>query len=971
MDSKDSFPIVGIGASAGGLSAFEAFFTALDPANQLDTSFIIVQHLSPTYKSMLSDIIQHYTEMDVIEVTDGVIVAPNTTYIIPPNKSMTYSDGLLHLFPYKSNPSDELPIDFFFHSIAESLREKAICMIFSGTGADGTKGLRAVSEVGGITVVQDPITTEHTGMPQSALDTGLIDYKLSPSDIGKNMGTIIAHKNTASTSPSNIIETESEDTLNKLFFLIRKQVGHDFSNYKRNTIDRRLSRRMNIHHVVNLKDYVNYLEHSPEEVEELYKDLLIGVTSFFRDPVAFKKLEDEIIPLLLEDKPSESTIRIWCAGCSTGEEAYSLAILFFECAKKLNRHYNLQIFATDIDLKALAFARGGCYSSDIRLVMTEEKLNQYFISEDHGTSYRINKTIRDMLIFSEQSIIKDPPFSRIDFLSCRNLMIYMNSRLQKQIIPTFNYALLPKGILFLGSSESIGENEAFLKTLDRELKIYQKKSDYYQSRAFIPRVNYSASSMNRLPYSSVASRVLTKKPPLRQLMEQIILKECKMVGALVDEKGDILYLHGRLGMYLEVSPGEASVNNILSMAKEGLKRELTVSLHKAVKTRETVSSDDIDIKIDGRFKKISFEIKHVKTPEEDLPPLFALLIVDDSKDLLKPVKLDNKKISTSELKLEMEELKTELRIKQAYIDTTNETFETTNEELQASNEELQSFNEELQSTNEELETSKEELQSINEELITVNNELQVKVHELSCANNDMNNLLSGTNIATIFIDFGLKLTRFTPTATKLINLIPSDVGRPIADIVSNIVNYDQLVSDINSVLDTLIPKEIQIETNNNKWYTMKIQPYRTIDNIIEGAVITFVDITEIKRLNDVLTISELRYRKMFETTLQGIVFIDALSGKIIDVNPRFVEMFGMSETQLMGRYPWQVDLFKDIVTSSKDLAHLQNNDYVKYNDLLMDSGMGKKISIELISNAIVSDKHKLIQWNFRSINADN
>jgi two-component system CheB/CheR fusion protein len=530
--------------------------------------------------------------------------------------------------------------------------------------------------------------------------------------------------------------------------------------------------------------------------------------------------------------------------------------------------------------------------------------------------------------------------------------------------------LLPRGKLFLGSSASIGENEAFLNTLDREHKIYQKKSDYYQSRTFIPHMNYSASSMNRLPHASIASRVLAKKPPLRQLMEQVILKECKMVGALVDEKGDILYLHGRLGMYLEVCSGEASVNNILSMAKEGLKRELTVSLHKAVETMETASSDGIDIKIDGHFKKISFEIKHIKTPDEDLPPLFAILIVDDSKDLLKPAKLDNKKTSTSDLEFELEELKTELRLKQAYIDTTNETYEITNEELQASNEELQSINEELQSTNEELETSKEELQSINEELITVNTELQVKVHELACSNNDMNNLLSGTNIATIFIDFELKLTRFTPTATKLINFIPSDVGRPIADIVSNMINYDQLVVDISSVLDTLIPKEIKINTKENKWYSMKIQPYRTIDNVIEGTVITFLEITELKRLNDALIISELRYRKMFETTLQGIIFIDALSGEIIDVNPRFVEMFGISETQLVGRYPWQVDLFKDIVTSPKDLAHLQNNDYLKYSDLLMVSAMDKKISIELISNAIVSDTHKLIQWNFRTINSD-
>jgi two-component system, chemotaxis family, CheB/CheR fusion protein len=541
-------------------------------------------------------------------------------------------------------------------------------------------------------------------------------------------------------------------------------------------------------------------------------------------------------------------------GCSTGEEAYSLAILLAERQEALRKSLEIQVFATDIDSRAIAAARAGIYPASIATDLTPERLARFFAAEPGECAYRIHKSIRDMLIFSEQNVIKDPSFSRLDLISCRNLLIYLGGDLQKKLIPLFHYALNPGGFLFLGTSESVGEFDDLYAVLDRKQKIYRRKEDHFgKQRAGLLRFLPPMMPPDTGPPRTGEKTTLIKKLPLRELTEQAMLQQLVQAGALVNAQGDILFLHGRTGMYLEPAPGECGPSNILKMAREGLRRDLTTALHKAAQTAETIVYPSVRVKTNGDFTNVKLIVRPVAvapsaSPE---PPLYLVILEPAQEPMIgdKPsLSADPPGKSSSEdlLSLDADDriaaLKLELRAKEEYLQTSNEELETSNEELKSSNEELQSVNEELQSTNEELETSKEELQSVNEELATVNAELQTKVADLSRVNNDMNNLLAGTGIATLFVDHRLRILRFTPAATKIINLIQSDIGRPVSHIVSNLPGYDSLKEDTQAVLDTLIPKEHEVRSSEGRWYTMRIQPYRTLDNVIEGAVLTFVDI---------------------------------------------------------------------------------------------------------------------------------
>ncbi len=968
QEQQKTFPVVGIGASAGGLAAFEAFFAGMPADKDPDMAFVLVQHLAPDHKSILTDIIKRYTRMQVFEVEDGMIVKPNCAYIIPPNRDMAFLNGTLQLFELSSPRGQNMPIDFFFRSLATDQHERAICIILSGTGSDGTLGLRAIKGEGGMAIAQSPETTEYDGMPLSAIATGLVDYQIPPIEMAKQLIAYVSHAHGITRNSDLPLQAKEDNSLKKVFVLLRTQTGHDFSKYKPNTINRRIERRLAVHQIETMDGYVKYLQQTPTEVEALFRDLLIGVTNFFRDKDAFLKLEEEIIPKIFEGKPAGANIRVWCTGCSTGEEAYSIAILLQEKMEKLKKSYNIQVFATDIDSEAISFARAGVYPSSISIDITPERLARFFTMEPGASAYRINKTIRDMLIFSEQSLIKDPPFSKLDLISCRNLLIYLNSELQKKIIPLFHYALNPGGMLFLGSSETVGEFDALFTILDRKLKVYKRKEDYF---------GIQKSSLNQIlpleiAVEGVARSVGTKatnltKPPLKEITEQSILKETAIAGILINDMGDVLYLHGRTGMYLEPSQGEAGVNNILKMAREGLKRDLTMALHKLTSKKETVRILGINVKTNGHFTKVNLTMKQVATGRVSSKekPLYIVLI-EEAKVQDTSIELQTPKDESQiDMNARLEELKTELRIKEEYLQTSNEELETSNEELKSSNEEMQSVNEELQSTNEELETSKEELQSINEELSTVNSELQVKVHDLSQVNNDMNNLLSGTNIATIFLDYQQNILRFTPTANKIINLIPGDIGRPVAHIVSNLVGYNQLSIDVKAVLDTLIPKESQVQTIEGKWYNMIIQPYRTIENVIEGAVITFVDITEAKIAKDLLTISEISYRTLFETTQEGILILDGNTGKIKNANPFLIKLLGFSQNEFLEKEIWDIGLFKDIIASKENFLELQKKKYIRYENLPLETAAGKKIEVEFISNAYEIGQNKVIQCNIR------
>ena len=856
-DTKIDFPIVGIGASAGGLAAIEAFFSGMPADTEPNMAFVLVQHLAPDHKSILTDLIQRYTPMKVNEVTDGMPVQINCAYIIPPNRDMAVINGTLQLLEPSTPRGQRLPIDFLFQSLARDQGPRAICIVLSGTGSDGTQGLRAIKGEGGMAMAQTLDSTEYDGMPRSAIATGLVDYQLSPQKMPDQLMAYVAHALGTLPRIPVIPSHKVENQLKKIFILLRSHTGHDFSQYKPNTLLRRIQRRMAVHQMENMVNYVKFLQQTPGEVEALFRDLLIGVTHFFRDKEAFAALEEQVLPQIFSAKPEGGVIRVWAPGCSTGEEAYSLAMLLAQRQHALKQHVKIQVFATDIDSQAIVSARAGLYPCSIVAEVPPDLLQRYFSPEFDGTFYRINKTIRDMLVFSEQDVIKDPPFSKLDIISCRNLMIYMNAVLQKKLIPLFHYALNPGGVLFLGTSETVGEYNDLFSTVNRKMKLYQRKEDGGNTRHLIQQ-GFSppmpVRSMGGLP--APAHKRPSPRLPLRELTEQALLDHISPAAALVDARGDILYLHGRTGMYLEPTPGESGINNILKMAREGLQRGLTLALHKAVadKTREVCSG--LRVKTNGDYTLVDVTVRPL-APALNPPgeaPLF--LVVLDEALLVSPSQAGSPDDSeekapsngfTGDAQKHIAILEQELRAKEEYLQTTNEELETSNEELKSSNEEMQSMNEELQSTNEELETSKEELQSVNEELSTVNAELQAKVIDLMRVNNDMNNLLAGTGIATVFVDHHLCIMRFTPAATGIINLIPSDVGRPVAHVVSNLIDYDQLVTDVQMVLDSLIHKEVEVKTKNGRWFTLRIQPYRTLENVIEGAVITFVDITKAKK----------------------------------------------------------------------------------------------------------------------------
>lgn len=970
--SRQQFSVVGIGASAGGLAAFEAFFDGLPSDRSLDMSFVLIQHLAPDHKSILTDIIRRFTKMQVFEVEDGMVVRPNCAYIIPPNRDMAFIDGALQLFEPVTPRGLHMPIDFFFRSLANDQHDRAICIILSGTGSDGTLGLRAVKGEGGMAIAQSLDSAEYDGMPRSAISTGLVDYELPPSEMGRKVISYISHSYIRPLKPEPTLLSKTENALKKIFIILRVQTGHDFSKYKPTTINRRIERRLAVQQIELMDEYVKFLQQTPTEVEALYHDLLIGVTSFFRDKEAFDKLQKDIIPALFADIRPASTIRVWCVGCSTGEEAYSIAILLQEEQERRKKSCNIQLFATDIDNYAIAIARTGIYPTGITADITPERLSRFFTAESAGNIFRINKNIRDMVIFSEQSVIKDPPFSRIDLISCRNLLIYLNSELQKRIIPLFHYSLNPEGILFLGSSETVGNFDSLFTAIDRKLKIYLSKDEFPGIKRaamtdIIPPVSDNDIITQR---TTVEPAAVSGKLPLREIAEQTILRESTLAGVLVNETGDILYLHGHTGIFLEPAPGEAGTMNIHKMAREGLQRELTQSLRKSILTKEIVRLPGVNVKSDGHFVKIDVTVRPTISVAiaRNMKPLY-MIIFNKIENQEAQTQVDSAKMSDPSFdnSAHVEDLKKELWIKDEYLQSANEELETSNEELKATNEELQSVNEELQSTNEELETSKEELQSINEELATVNSELQIRVHDLSQTSNDMNNLLAGTNIATIFLDYQMNIVRFTPAATQIINLIAADVGRPVSHIVSNLAGYNDLLSDVQIVLDTLIPRDVQVRTKEGLWFKMIIQPYRTIDNVIEGAVITFMDITEVKLAKDRLNISEIRYRTLFETTQEGILILDAETGMIQNVNPYLMELLGYSENQFLKKFIWDIGFFADIIANKDAFKEMQKDSNVRYEGLSLETSSGNKIDVEFISNVFSLDDQMLMQCNVRVV----
>ena len=909
---ETQFLVVGIGASAGGLAAFEAFFSALPDSPGL--AFVVVQHLAPNHKSILAQLIGKFTSLPVLEAVEGTMLQANSVFIIPPNQDLTLRDGALHLAPPTSPRGHRLPIDHFFRSMAEDLKDRSVCIILSGTGTDGTLGLRAVKGEGGLAMAQDPATAEYSGMPESALATGLVDYILPPEQMAN---ALLGYSRTrfprAANLPGAVVQpplsdTWSEQTLPKILAIVRVQTGHDFSGYKPNTIIRRVERRMALNQMQAPADYLSFLQQNPGEANGLFRDFLIGVTCFFREPEMFEAFESVVIPELFHRKPDGSVIRVWTPGCSTGEEAYSIAMLLRESMEVARQNRQVQVFATDLDREAIRTARAGIYPAGIASDVSSERLSRHFVAAPADGVFRVTKVIRDMLIFSEQDLTRDPPFSHLDLISCRNLMIYLGPDLQKRLIRLFHYGLNPGGFLALGSAETIGEFSDLFTAVDSKAKLYRRNSEPFRLSLTALKRYRPTMIDEESAKTEVGGKVFKEgKFSLKDVMERALLQRYAPAAALVSGNGDICYLHGRTGLYLEPSQGEASLN-ILKMAREGLLPKLTFALVSAVSQVAPVRHETLRVKTNGSFSTIDLEVRPVASvggskglflvlfeerttvkesapqesaPEQSTPPEAAVTPPPDA------------------IRMQVFALQQQLRAKDEYLQSTILATEASSEALRSSHEELQSINEELQSTNEELETSKEELQSINEELTTVNAELQQRLSDLSRVNNDMNNLLAGTGIGTIFVDHELRIQRFTPAVTQVINLIPSDIGRPVGHIVSKLVDYSGMVEDVQSVLNSLTPKEVEVQTLGGAWYLMRIRPYRTLENVIEGAVVLFFDISEMKRIQDQQRLSEARVQQ-FATSMPLVILTFGVDGACDYAGPRWLGYTGATAEEPLG-----------------------------------------------------------------------
>lgn len=893
MKKNRRIPIVGIGSSAGGLEALGKIFNKM-PADS-DIGYVLIQHLDPSHKSSMVELLTRYTTMEVMEIEDGMPVEPNKVYITPPNKSVGIINGILHLTIPKEPHGLRRPIDFFLQTLAEDMEDYAISIILSGYGSDGTIGIKDIKSRGGMVMAQDPESAVSGSMPSSAINTDLVDYIEIP---GKIPEALISYVNRMGEKPPQKIFEKDEETpssIQKILILIRNMTGHDFSLYKENTINRRIARRMNVHQFDKVSDYFIFLQKHHKEVDTLFKELLINVTNFFRDPDAFKAYET-YLRSALDNKVDGDEVRIWVPGCSTGEEVYSIAMIIQRYMEECGKHLEVQLFGTDIDEDAIKVARSATYPRTIVNDIDQDYLNRFFNKK--GENYRVKKSIREMAIFAPHDVLINPPFSKLDSISCRNVLIYMNKDAQKKILSAFTYALKPDGILFLGPSENISDFVESFTILDNKWKVYKSKvSADVRAQEFV-KFPYA-----RLPPDHTTAEdfeIIGKtEQNIAKNVEKLLVEKYAPPTLIVNSDGRIIFVHGRVGKYLEPAEGVANLS-VVDMAREGIKIELNSAINEVYLKNKEVEYENLEVKTNGGYQPITLTVRPIERPK-----MMQNLLMITFKDIKPSEKRKGKLPQTTPLKdKRIVELEEELRVTNDRLHTTIEELETSNEELKSANEELQSMNEELQSTNEELETSKEELQSLNEELLTVNTELQNKVDQLSELNDDMNNLLNSIEIPTIFVDKDIKIKRFTKESTKLVNLIPSDVGRPLKDIASNI-KYEGMIKDIREVMDRVFYKNKEVLTKDGKWYLVRIIPYKTTENIIDGALITFTDINEKKEIQRLL--ERLEYvRSIIDTVREPLVILDN-EMRVISVNDSFYEKFGVKKEDAVGKVLFEME----------------------------------------------------------------
>ncbi|MDD5277692.1 MAG: chemotaxis protein CheB [Methylovulum sp.] len=864
--TRTVLPVVGIGASAGGLEALEAFFSNV--AANTGFAFIVVTHQQPDHVSLLPELLKHYTDMPVSSVKDGMTLLANHVFVCPPGKNITLNQCKLHLVePEKFNAAN-LPIDFFLRSLAEDFQALSVGIILSGTGTDGSLGLKAIKGASGLTMAQAPKTAKFDGMPTSAIGLGDVDFVLPPEKMGLHL---VQYSKGPFFDNFHTLAIESliaPEPIQKIFILLRNRTGNDFSAYKQTTIKRRIARRMNIHQLKNPDDYVQFLQENPVEIDKLFKELLINVTNFFRDAEAFSALSEKALPKLFAGKPDNYEFRVWVTGCSSGEEAYSLAILFKEAIEKTGQRYSFQIFATDLDESSVNRARDGLYPVGIAADVSTSRLERFFKLDDN--QYRINKDIRERVIFAIQNLIQDPPFTRIDLISCRNLLIYLNPELQKEILPQFHYVLNRDGILFLGSSESTGQFEEQFLALDKKWKIYQRK----MGTASFPLTKLNllpvvANNPTARPFNSLNREFQTGN--IARQIEHLLLVRFAPVSVIINEHGKIFYIHGRTGKYLEPAQGQPNWN-IIEMAREGLRLPLVAALSKATKTHEKeIIHKGLRVKTNGDFETIDMTLSKIFEPE----PLKNLFLVSFQPQQAKDISPSSTPPPAKTL-----------------------TEREKNQEKEQLEQELYFTKESLRATIEELQTSKEEMQSLNEELNTVNSELQYKVDKLSDINDDMQNLMNSTDIATLFLDTQLHIKRFTRQAQNIFKLIDSDIGRPLGDLVP-ILKYAHLMADAETVLQTLAYKDVEVQSLQGDWYLLRILPCRTTENMIDGLVISFIDINRIKKAEQSARAAEIT-TTIVNTIHQPLLVLDEQL-HILTGNPAYNQAFNRGNETLAGQ----------------------------------------------------------------------
>ena len=820
-----AFPVVGVGASAGGLEAY----TELLRATPADTgmAFVLIQHLPPDRESLMAELLSRHTQMTVAEVTDGQEVAPNCVYMIRPGHTLTIKDGRLHLGRPLAERGRGRPVDDFFRSLAEEQQQRAIAVVLSGMGSNGTAGAEAVEAVGGLVIAQDPDSAKYPAMPRSVIDAGLADFILRPAEMAEVMVRYAAHPY-VSADPADAVPRREEQALAEILGVLRARTRHDFTGYRKPTLLRRVQRRMGLGHFATMGEYVKALRQTAGEVTALADDLLIHVTGFFRDPEAWEALREKVIAPLVDGREDGEAVRCWVAACATGEEAYTMAMLLVEAAEARGKRIDLKVFATDMAERALGHARGGVFPNGIESEITPERLDRFFDKDDGA--YRVKRPLREMVVFAPQNVLQDPPFSRLDIVTCRNLLIYLEPEVQKRVLTLLHFGLREGGALLLGSSESVGGMEEAFQPIDKKHRLFRR----------VGPTRHGGLQFRRPPGLLAGDPLTAAKPAARATVAQtatrILLDAFTPAAVVVDGHGQIVFFHGDTAAFLDQPRGEPT-RELLALANEQVRGAVRSALLKAGETGHTTAVRDglVETK-DGRRR-----VEVAATPLDRRPAETHYLVT--FRVLVEPPPLPAAPPGDPSAEVRLVE---ELRRTQDELQSALEEMQTSNEEMKASHEEVTSINEELQSTNEELETSKEELQSLNEELTTVNAQLQAKMAELESTTNDLASLLTSTDIAVLFLDPRFRIRRFTPAVKDLLDLIPSDVGRPLSDLRRKFADPD-LLADAQAVLDKLVPAEREVRSESGREYLRRVLPYRTTDNRIDGVVVTFVDITERKR----------------------------------------------------------------------------------------------------------------------------